>query len=84
MDYVVSPRELPQAEVQEYEVKYLKSVETADGQTVQVIDRTEVVTIPQLEDRIANIDAQIASLQDQKADIVAIKTDIQAQEEVNK
>ena len=65
-------------------MKYLKNVETADGQTVQVIDRTEVVTIPQLEDRIANIDAQIASLQDQKADVVAIKTDIQAQEEVNK
>lgn len=84
MNYVVSPRELPQAKVQEYEVKYLKSVETVDGQTVQVIDRTEVVTIPQLEDRIANIDAQIASLQDQKADVVAIKTDIQAQEEVNK
>lgn len=84
MDYVVSPKELPQAEVQEYEVKYLKNVETADGQIVQVVDRTEVVTIPQLEDRIANIDAQIASLQDQKADVVAIKTDIQAQEEVNK
>jgi len=77
MDYIVSPRELPQAEVQEYEVKYLKSVEAVDGQTVQVVDRTEVVTIPQLEDRIASIDAQIASLQDQKSDVEAIKTEIE-------
>ena len=77
MDYVVSPKELPQAEVQENEVKYLKSVEAVDGQTVQVVDRIEVVTVPQLEDRIASIDAQIASLQDQKADVEAIKTEIE-------
>jgi len=77
MDYIVSPRELPQATVAEYEIKYLKNVETADGQIVQVVDHTEVVTIPQLEDRIANIDAQIASLQDQKADVEAIKTEIE-------
>ena len=77
MDYVVSPKELPQAEVQEYEVKYLKSVEAVDGQTVQVVDRIEVVTVPQLEDRIASIDAQIASLQDQKSDVEAIKTEIE-------
>lgn len=77
MDYIVSPRQLPQAEVQEYEVKYLKSVETADGQTVQVVDRIEVVTIPQLNDRIASIEAQITSLEEQMADVVAIRSEIE-------
>ena len=77
MDYIVSPRELPQATVQEYEIKYLKEVETADGQTVQVVDRIEVVTMPQVDDRIASIDAQIASLQAQKVDVEAIKTEIE-------
>lgn len=81
MAYKVSPRELPQASTNEYEVKYTKVIQDVDGNDVEVIDRVEYISVAQLDLQITQVEEQIASLEKQKSDLEAIKTEIEGMEE---
>jgi uncharacterized small protein (DUF1192 family) len=79
MNFIVAPKEQPKIGEQEYEIKHLKTAETADGQTVEIVERAETVTISQLDERIELLDRDIARLEEERDGVVAIKHEIEGQ-----
>ena len=75
-DYIIEKAE-PES-TNQYIVSYLEEKVDALGKVVQVVGRKENITIDALQEKIAGIDAQIVSLEEEKMKINKIITDAKA------
>ena len=73
-DYIVE-KALPEF-TNQYVIKYFKDAEAADGATVSVVDRTEIVTNDGLKEKLAGFDTQVAAIQAEKDKTLALVAEI--------
>ena len=62
-----------------YTIKYLRQTEDAEGKEVTIVDKTEDVTVQYLQDRVIQLEGEIARITTEKESFESMITQIEAQ-----